>query len=280
MLSTAQFEQYLAAGRRGLDTARSHTGRLATAAGTAAAGTGVFTGDYTGPSLLATAVATGLGVLVLPTGRAEGHQAQTATILYVAPGATLGVVLLVERLLPATTGAHWGAAVAVAVWSAGTWLLRPARAARRMLCPPAPAAPVEEAGLDLEAVLPDDPAARWWAQHAAVEGAAAPGTVLEDVERMGPSAMRAVIRSTTPGTPVPDISIRHLSALMDVPEELIAIGPLPGRGASVRRLTVGQAVEIDPGAYWAKEIAPHAMPHSVITGIRRQSVTTVKELHP
>ncbi|MCG6500412.1 hypothetical protein, partial [Kitasatospora sp. A2-31] len=112
-------------------------------------------------------------------------------------------------------------------------------------------------------------------------GGTAPGTVLEDVERTGPRAMRAVIRSVTPGTPVPDISIRHLSALMDVPEELIAVGPLPGRGASVRRLTVGQVIETDPGAYWAQQIAPHAMPGSVITGIRRQPVSTEpKELRP
>ncbi|MFZ3475462.1 hypothetical protein ACODT4_41320 [Streptomyces sp. 2.9] len=61
---------HLYTARRRLDTARSHTGRLATAAGTAAAGAGLFTTALTTESLLATAAATGAGLLVLPTGKA------------------------------------------------------------------------------------------------------------------------------------------------------------------------------------------------------------------
>ncbi|GLW22845.1 hypothetical protein Mame01_28880 [Microbispora amethystogenes] len=48
-------------------------------------------------------------------------------------------------------------------------------------------------------------------------------------------AMVTVIRSAVTGRPVPDVFIRNLSALMDVPEDLIDIGPVPGRGAGVRR---------------------------------------------
>jgi hypothetical protein len=119
-----------------------------------------------------------------------------------------------------------------------------------------------------QAAVDAHPAARWWAEKVAVDGGPAAATVLEDVERTGPESLTAIIRSAVPGVPVPDISVRHLSALMDVPEELIAVGAVRGRGASVRQLTVGHAPqENDPIALWTQRIAPVAMPGSTITGI-------------
>ncbi|NEC40133.1 hypothetical protein [Streptomyces rubrogriseus] len=289
MLSPERLERLrgqIDAGRRRLDTARSRAGRIATAAGTVAATAGLFTPVATGESLLATALATGAGLVFLPTGRAarraaaaaEGkapephHQAKTATVLYAAPGVALVGVLIAERIVP---GVHWGEGLAVAVWSAGTFYLRPSRTARHMLVPPLP--PLEKTGDLVVAAQPayDHPAAQWWAERAAVEGGAAPGTALEDIERIGESAMRAVIRSTVPGEPVPDISVRRLSALMDVPEDLIAVGPVPGRGASVRQLSVGTADEaLDARTLWATRIAPLAMPGASITAINFGSMTT------
>jgi hypothetical protein len=156
----------------------------------------------------------------------------------------------------------------VVVWSAGVWLLRPARAARRMLLqPPVPVPAVEVAAAQAD-VQHAHPAALWWAEKVAVGGGPAEATVLEDVERTGPESLTAIIRSVVPGVPVPDISVRHLSAAMDVPEELIAVGAVRGRGASVRRLTVGHAPqENDPVAVWAQRIAPLAMPGSTITAM-------------
>ena len=256
--------------RAHLATARSRAGRVATAAGTAAATAGLFTGDYTGDVLLGTLVATGAGLVLLPTGRASGHHKATTAVLYAVPGVSLAGVLLAERIV---SGIHWGEVLAVAIWSAGVWLLRPARAARRMLVP------------DLPPVLPADPAvaqdvagthpaAKWWAEKVAIEGGAAPATVLEAVERTGPESLTAVIRSAAPGVPVPDISIRHLSALMDVPEDLIDVAAVKGRGAAVRRLTVGRAPEeTSPVAMWTQRIAPLAMPGSVITAINFGSMT-------
>lgn len=81
--------------------------------------------------------------------------------------------------------------------------------------------------------------------------------------------MRAVIRSTVPGKPVPDISVKSLSALMDVPEEDIAIGGVPGRGAGVRLLTIGQeSGDEDLATAWSTHIAPAAMPGAILTGVR------------
>lgn len=247
--------------RRRLDVVRSCTGRVATVAGIAAAACGLFTGDLAGASLLATAAASGAGLVSLRTWKPDGHQRATASVLYLAPGTSLAVLLVAERVI---AGTHWSEALALTVWSAGTWVLRPARVARHMLCPPIPAEVVpvaEEVG--------HHPASRWWAALVAIEGGAAPGTVLEGIERTGDAAMRAMIRSAIPGEPVPDISLRRLSALMDVPEDLITIGPVPGRGSSVRQLTIGRPEETaDLTTIWAQRIAPVAMQGAILTGIR------------
>src|SRR5690606_39788873 len=104
----------------------------------------------------------------------------------------------------------------LAVWTVGVGVLRPARVARLMMSPPPPPPPSVDPAPVQETVVAAHPAARWWAQHVAVDGGAAPGTVLEAVEQTGPSSIRAILRSTKPGEPVPDISIRRLSALMDI----------------------------------------------------------------
>ncbi|MFI5526871.1 hypothetical protein [Streptomyces platensis] len=289
MLSPDRLERLrgqLDSGRRRLDTARSHVGRIATAAGTAAATAGLFTPAVTGESLLATALATGAGLLVLPTGRAarraaasDGeapaphHQANTAMALYAAPGVSLLGVLIAERIVP---GVHWGEGLAVAVWSAGTFYLRPSRTARHLLVPPLP--PLKKAAADLvvqEQPAYDHPAAQWWAEHVAVEGGPAPDTVLEAIEQTGERGMRAVIRSAIEGEPVPDISKRRLSARLKVPVELIQVEPLPGHGEDVQRLLVGEADEdLDARTLWATRIAPLAMPGASITSIAFGSMTT------
>ncbi|MET8686321.1 hypothetical protein ABZV77_19105 [Streptomyces sp. NPDC004732] len=296
MLSADRMERLraqLGTARRHIDTARSRVGRVATAAGAAAATTGLFTPDLLGESLLATAAATGTGLLFLPTHRAArytevkehhqfhngsstitrrepSHQARTTALLYTAPGASLTGLLLAEQLVP---GIHWGEVLAVSLWSAGIWWLRPARTARHMLVPPPPTKQTSD--LAVTDQPHSHPVARWWAENAATEEGAAPGTVLQDIEQTGEQAMRAVIHSITPGEPVPDISLKRLSALMDVPVELINIGPAPGRGASVQLLTVGKADEQEPDAatVWAERIAPLAMPEATLTAINFGSMT-------
>ncbi|MEV7006862.1 hypothetical protein [Streptosporangium sp. NPDC051022] len=255
-----------------LAAVQDFTGRVATVAGAALAGAGLLVDQaVTGPGLVATAAATLAGLVTLRAWRPVGHQRATASVLYLMPGVALAAVLVGERLI---SGPHWTEALALTIWTVGTWAVRPARLARRMLAPPPPLAP--SADLDpMPEEVPGPPAARWWAVHVAVEGGAAPGTVLEDVERTGESSMRAVIRSAAPGRAVPDISIKSLSALMDIPEDRIAVGPVPGRGAAVRLLTVGQADEVlDARTIWAERIAPLAMPGSVITEINFGPTTT------
>lgn len=250
--------------RRRVDAARSATGRMATLAGAAAAAAGLFGGDVTSMSLLATAVASCIGVATLRLWKPDGHQRAAATVLYLAPGTSLAALLVAERLV---AGIHPGEALALTVWTTATWVLRPARVARRMLVPP----PVKESAVEVAPVevVDSPPAARWWTRKVAVDGGTAPGTVLEDIERTGEQAMRAVIRSTVPGQPVPDISKKRLSALMDVSEDEIDIRPVPGRGAAFRLLTVGRPDEDrSPAAVWAAKIAPQAMPGTVLTSAR------------
>lgn len=251
--------------RRALDTVRSGTGLLATAAGALAAAAGLFIGDLTVPALVADAVLSLGGLATLRLWKPDGYQKATASVMYLTPGATLAALLVVERAIP---GPQWWDAVGLMLWTVGVGVVRPARAARLMMSPPPPAPVTDLAPALLEPEPAGHPVAEWWARNVAIDGGAAPGTALDDIEQTGPGSMRAVIRSTTPGEPVPDISIRRLSAVTDIPEELISIGPVPGRGASVRLLTIGRPAEADPAAIWAQRIAPVAMPGAVLTGIR------------
>ncbi|MGI5273128.1 hypothetical protein ACQEUU_37740 [Nonomuraea sp. CA-218870] len=250
--------------RRRVDVVRSAVGRVATLAGACAAASGLFSGDLTGAALLADAALTLGGLATLRLWKPDGQQKAVATVLYLAPGVSLGVLLLAERMVP---GIHWGEAAALTVWTAGVWAVRPARLARRMLAPPPPRLPAPAAALDSEAAS-EHPATRWWAQNVAVDGGAVPGTVLDSVEQTGPSSVRVVIRSAAPGHPVPDVSVKALSALLDVPEDLIDVAPVPGRGASYRLLTIGRPEDHDPASEWARRIAPAAMPGAVLTGVR------------
>jgi len=168
-------------------------------------------------------------------------------------------------------GAHFGGKApaefaAIALWTGGTLLARPARVARRMVTPRPPAAPATVAPV----VQYGHPAANWWAERVAAAGGPASGTVLEGIELTGERSMTAVIAAAEHGKPVPDISIRHLSALLDLPEDQITITPVPGRGAGVRRLRVGKATatQDDPATVWAERIAPMAMPGAVLTSVR------------
>ncbi|MFI6512145.1 hypothetical protein ACIBCT_31470 [Streptosporangium sp. NPDC050855] len=248
--------------RRRLAVIRSATGRMATLAGATAAATGLFTGELTGAALLADAALTLGGLVTLRLWKPQGHQRAAASALYLGPGVSLAALLVAEQIVP---GIHWGEALALTAWTAGTWVLRPAEVARRMVTPPLSAP--STALVPVEEVANDHPAGRWWAQHVAIDGGAAPDTVLDDIQRTGETSMRAVIRSTIPGRPVPEVSIKHLSALMDIPEEEIDIGAVPGRGAGVRRLTIGQPDD-DLATVWTKRIAPAAMPGTVLAGVR------------
>ncbi|GGS84532.1 hypothetical protein GCM10010156_48940 [Planobispora rosea] len=253
--------------RRRLVAVRSATGRLATLAGACAAATGLFTGELTGLCLLADAALSLGGLATLRLWKPNGHQKATASVLYVLPGTSLAALLIAQQLTP---GIHPVAtpieAAALTAWTVGTWVLRPAEIGRRMLTPPPPAA-VELAPAG--PVVSEHPAAAWWAAKAAVVGGVAPATVLEAIESTGPRAMRAIIRSALPGEPVPDISIRRLSALMDIAEDEITITAVSGRGAGVRRLTVGRPEQADDLATrWATQVAPSAMPGTVLKEVQ------------
>lgn len=251
--------------RRRVDVVRSGTGRVATLAGGAAAAAGLFSGDVTGASLLATAAVSCVGVGSLRLWKADSHQRATATVLYLVPGVSLAALLVAERWIP---GIHPVEALGLMAWTVGTWVARPARVARHLLSPP-PSRALAVVQEPKPQVVCDHPVALWWARNVAVKDGAGPGTALDHVERTGEQAMRAIIRSTVPGKPVPDIPKRSLSALMDVPEDDIDIGPVPGRGASVRLLQVGKPDEsADPATVWARRIAPLAMPDTTLTSVR------------
>ncbi|MET8545536.1 hypothetical protein ABZW03_33610 [Kitasatospora sp. NPDC004799] len=264
-------------------TARSHLGRAATLTGTAGLAAGAFTTDFYPATVGGTGAAILYGLLWSATLPKEAPVRDTATALYLTPAVTMAGLLVVERLVP---GVRWWELAADAVWSVAVWLIRPARIARVMagrepsLTPEAVEQARQDAPTGLEQAVDRHPLAAWWSEHAAVENGVAPGTVLEHIEKTGPQSMTALIRSAHHGTPVPTISTTRLSALLDWDEEEITVAKVPGRGAGVRRLTVGRAPQdaADMYVHWAQHIAPKGMPGTTITGIRVVDTDTGREI--
>ncbi|MFE4356132.1 hypothetical protein [Kitasatospora sp. NPDC056800] len=253
--------------------ARGHVGRAATLAGTAGLAAGALTTDVLPltVTLGGAGTATAWGLLwsaTLPKGRVR----DAATALYLVAPVSAAALLVTERLVH---GLHWWELALDATWAAATWKARPARTARvlagreRSLTPEAVQQTRDQQAATLAPAGSTHPMSLWWAQRVAVEGGVAPGTVLTDVERTGEKAMAGLIRAAHPGAPVPTISITALSALLDWDEAEITVAKVAGRGAGVRRLTVGTADQAtDPYTHWVKNIAPKGMPGTVITGVR------------
>jgi len=262
--------------------ARNHAGRAATAAGTAAAAATALDPHWYGYGM-AGALFTATGGLLWATTLPKGRIRDASMALYLTPAVSLAVLLTCERLVRG----GWWELLADAAWTVAVWWNRPARLARVLANREPSLAPeaVAQALDQVDAPSSAHPMSIWWAQRVATEGGPGVGTALQDIEWTGPASLRGVIRSTIPGTPVPAISTQALSALLDWPEDQIAIAPIPGRGAGVRHLTVGQApVAItDLHSAWTDRIAPKGMPNTVITKIRAVEVpdpeTSSKELH-
>ncbi|MFJ1796535.1 hypothetical protein [Kitasatospora griseola] len=279
MLSLGPLRGHIAA-------ARGHLGRTATiacAAGLTACALTTEAWPYAA-TLGGAGAATAWGLIwsaTLPKGRIR----DISTTLYCAPPVATVVVVIAERLVD---GVHWWELALDAALPLAVWKWRPARTARvlagreRSLTPEAIEVHQEQQAAALVPVGSTHPMSRWWAQHVAVEGGAAPGTVLLQVKQTGPKSLQAIIAAAVPGTPVPTISITALSARLDWDEEQITVSKVPGRGAGVRLLTVGtapQAEVTDPFEYWVKHIAPKGMPGTTITGIRVIDTDQQKELN-
>jgi hypothetical protein len=253
---------------------------VATAAGGAALVAGLFTGDLTGATFLATVAATGGGLVTASFGEHNIVVRATASTLYAAPGVSLLAVLAAERI---AAGLNLWEVAAVALWTAGTWVLRPARLARRLLGQQATPAPVHEQPAPpptvVEQVVEEKhPLARWWAENVATD--IAPKTRLADPERTSPTSMRGVITSTVQGEPVPPIDIDRLSARMDIQRDLINVTPVPGRGAGVQLLTVGTApMALTPEQEW-QEIARAAMPGTEFLEVATYPIEQKEEVEP
>ncbi|GAA2154320.1 hypothetical protein GCM10009760_53130 [Kitasatospora kazusensis] len=264
-------------------TARGYTGRAATLAGVA----GLATAAFTDTPMPYVAVISGAGAatawgLIWSATLPKGRVRDAATALYLVSPVSAAALLVTERLVH---GLHWWELALDAAWTVAVWKCRPARTARvitgreRSLTVEAVQYAQQEQAAALVPAGSNHPMSLWWAQRVGVEGGAAPGTVLLDVEQTGPRSVTAIIAAAVPGTPVPTISITALSALLDWEEEEITVAKVAGRGAGVRRLSVGIAPEgaDDPYARWVKHIAPKGMPGTWITDIRIVD-TDVKEL--
>jgi hypothetical protein len=228
---------------------RAAAGRVATAAGSAVLTGGLFADPVTLPGVFAAAAAAGVGLAangkIL---RAPDAAKGTAIAVYAAPHAGAAAILIGERFAPDGTVSVLVQAGIVALWTGATWWMRPGQVARELADECVDQEIAEANGEDTaEVAVPDQPvyaspAAQWWAEEIAAEDGIAPGTVLLEHQQVDDNCVAVIFGSGKRGTAatVPDNAKARLSAYLDVPEELIEIGPVPGRGAGVRLLVVGQ----------------------------------------
>ncbi|MFF9483001.1 hypothetical protein [Streptomyces sp. NPDC014733] len=274
---------------------RATAGRAATVAGAAVLTAGLAADSVTVPGVLAAVTTAGIGLATnIKILKAPAAARATAIGVYLAPHAGAGGLLVAERLAPDTGMSLLVQAGVVALWTGATWGMRPGRLARDVvdeavaqeLAALAEAAEAEETAEEVPApVVYDTPQARWWGENIAVEGGVAPGTVLVEHRQVTDQCLALVIGSATRGKAVSlgKDFIPDLSAYLDMPEDLIEVGPVPGRGAGVQLLVLGvrpqpaepeQAAD-DDAALW-EEIAATAMPGVEL--IEATTYTVRKEL--
>lgn len=223
---------------------RETAGRAAAVAGAAVLAGGLGSDAYTLPGALAIATTAAAGLAANPKLlNAPASMRGTAIAVYTAPHAGCVMVLIGERLAPDGPVSLLLQAGAAALWTWATWTLRPGLA--RELVDEAVAQDLADAKKADEAAVEPAPAyaspqARWWAETVAVEGGVAPGTVLLEHRQVSEQCLALIIGAARRGQAVPAIPKPGLSALLDLPEDLIEIGPVPGRGAGVRLLVLGQ----------------------------------------
>ncbi|MFJ5820128.1 hypothetical protein ACIQGT_40515 [Streptomyces sp. NPDC093108] len=275
---------------------RATAGRAATVAGAAVLTVGLAADSVTVPGVLAAVTTAGIGLVTnIKILRTPRSARDTAIGVYLAPHTGVCVLLVAERLTPDTGVPLLVQTGAVALWTAATWYLRPGRLARRLV-DEAVAQELAELTAAAEAALEeteetpapvyDTPQAQWWGETIAVEGGIAPGTVLLEHRQVTEECLALVIGSEKRGKAVPlgKDFISDLSAHLDLPEDRIEVGPVPGRGAGVRLLVLGvrpqpaepeQAATDEDQAAWAA-IAATAMPGVEL--IETTTYTMQKEL--
>ncbi|GGZ96875.1 hypothetical protein GCM10010371_66000 [Streptomyces subrutilus] len=260
---------------------RATTGRAASVAGAVVLTGGLGADSLTLPGTLAIAATAAVGVAAnVKLWRAPENVRATAIAVYVAPHAGCAALLVGERLAPDTPLSLLVQAAAAALWTGAAWWLRPGIVARDLVDAALAegllgAAEAETGDEDQAPALPvyASAQARWWGETAAVEGGIAPGTVLLDHQQVTDDCLALVIGAAEHGRAVGKIPVDGLSALLDLPEELIEIGPVPGRGAGVRLVVLGRRPQpaeetADDAQVWA-QIAATAMP-----GVELIDVTT------
>ncbi|MET7738365.1 hypothetical protein ABZT02_44925 [Streptomyces sp. NPDC005402] len=259
---------------------RDAAGRVGAVGGAAVLAASLVVPEAAAAALPAAGIVAGGGYLVsmAPAGEAAPGWLRT---MYAAPAVTCVAEAIAFQFAP---GIRWWEVLAAAGWTALTWWLRPSKQAREWATEAAgteaAAAVYEHIGdavavqggpaVQLTGAL-EERLASWWAAHASVEGGPAPGTHLERIAAIGPKEFAAWIVADVPGQPVPAVSVPRLSALMDIEEELFAVGPVKGRGAGYRRLRVGAVAAGGPEDFaelWAQKIAPTAMPGTTVVAVR------------
>ncbi|WP_424893442.1 hypothetical protein [Streptomyces sp. XH2] len=258
-----------------LDKIRSSFGRAGTIAGAAAL---VFTA--TNPTGLALTIPGTLAVTsagILFSLRPQRHPVRAAvTALYTAPSVALLGEAITFRVVEPSVLVELAA---TAAWGAGVWWLRPARIATAMAAQAAPVTAevvVVEPAPVMAANTPEERLVKFWFEFVACEGGQAPGTQLVRAEVTGPRDFRADIVAPA-GQPVPDINLGVLSALTNIPPEMIRIDPVPGCGTGRKALVVSSGpVETgtDIETLWDTHVAQLAMPGAKIVAVRRGSTRT------
>ncbi|MFI5621493.1 hypothetical protein [Streptomyces sp. NPDC051567] len=248
---------------------REGAGRAATITGAAVLTLALDTDLAAGPGILAAAATAGTGLAFNPRIRYAPQAVRaTAIAVYTAPHTGCALLLAGGFFAPDSSLSVLVQIAVAAAWTGATWWLRPGLTARAL----ADEALAQELAVAADETAEEAPVvvyataqAQWWGEHVAVEDGVAAGTVLLDHRQVSDECLALVIGAAEHGRAVPKIAVADLSALLDIPEDLITIGPVPGRGAGVRLVVLGrrpEAVGLDGATeaeVWA-DIAATAMP--------------------
>lgn len=265
------------AARRYTSAFLSGLGRMATLVAAGAAGTALFVdGPLIPGSMLAATVAAGLGGTFLSPRMLTAHPKKRpiATTIYLAPHGFLSAILTSELITDSTEATLYEGG-ALLVWLVGVWWLRPASLGKRVAKWPEPElglddqADDDETGSEVEVSdpVPDDPAAAWWHLNAAKDKGVAPGTAIIEMRKVEDGRRLAVaIGAKVPGEAVPKIDLWRLSALFNLPTDLLEMQSIPNFGTGVAMLLIGPKPEAPVEAdadVWA-EIGRSALPGVVL----------------
>ncbi|MFD8597677.1 hypothetical protein ACFV1L_22005 [Kitasatospora sp. NPDC059646] len=193
------------------------------------------------PQLVAFSVLLVAGLVLFVSAKEEDHRRTVRLSQRLL--APLSGCLLYLAMLHAVDLPWWEDGLAAALWGTVLWWLVPIARSIPIARPSAATAAGAQAVAVAAQAMPgpatyEQRLAQFWAQTAGAERGIAAGTALTAIVLVGGGPDFEAVVVAQPGRAVPDVKVRGLAALFDVPVDRVSWGPVPGSGPGRMRLAV------------------------------------------